>query len=476
MKTFYWHDYETWGVNPAVDRPSQFAGVRTDENLNIVGEPLMIYCKPPIDVLPNPEACLVTGLSPQVALSRGLDECEFIRKIHSEMSQAHTCSVGYNTVRFDDEVTRYTLYRNFYDPYEREWKNGNSRWDIIDMVRMVYALRPEGIEWPMINDRPSFKLENLTKANGIEHGAAHDAFSDVEATINLAKLIKAKQPRLYDFVYNSRSKKVVSQNIDIRSRKPMLHISSKFSSEHGCAGLIVPLAAHPVNANAVIVYELSQDPSPLLHLTIEQIQERVFTRAVDLPEGMERLPLKLIHINKCPILAPANSLDSAAARRLGIDKDQCEKHWQALLTMDLEFKMREVFQPQSYPDKTDPEQALYSGFLNHADKQLSREFRATLGSELAERNFVFEDARLNEISFRYRARNFPGSLNDRERAQWREFVSARLRNGEDGLLSLTIFRQKLAALVDDCHERNTMEHLGLLAQLQKYADDLERQY
>jgi exodeoxyribonuclease-1 len=208
--SFYWHDYETFGVDPSRDRPSQFAGLRTDQDLNPIGEPLVIYCQPQKDILPSPAACLITGITPQLALEKGLPEPTFIDLIHRELSQPMTCGVGYNSIRFDDEVSRYCLYRNFYDPYQREWKNGNSRWDILDMLRLMRALRPEGIEWADHEPgRPSFKLEHLTAANNIAHEAAHDALSDVTATIAMAKLVKQKQPRLFDYVVNNRSKKVV---------------------------------------------------------------------------------------------------------------------------------------------------------------------------------------------------------------------------------------------------------------------------
>ncbi len=189
--SFYWHDYETWGADPSRDRPSQFAGIRTDAELNVIGDPLMIYCRPTMECLPQPMACAVTGITPQKALDEGLDERAFMAAIHRELAAPGTCGVGYNSIRFDDEVTRYGLYRNFYDPYAREWKDGNSRWDLIDVVRLCCALRPDGIEWPLREDgTPSFKLEVLTAANGIGHEAAHDALSDVHATISLARLIR----------------------------------------------------------------------------------------------------------------------------------------------------------------------------------------------------------------------------------------------------------------------------------------------
>lgn len=210
--SFYWYDFETWGVSPKKDKPSQFAGIRTDLDLNIIGEPLVEYCQIPNDYLPHPEAALVTGITPQTTLQKGLIEPEFFKKIHQEISKPNTINVGYNNIRFDDEVIRYGLYRNFYDSYGYAWKNGNSRWDILDMVRACYALRPEGINWPTDEEgKPSFRLELLTKANGIEHGSAHDALSDVIATIELAKLIKQKQPKLFQFLLDHRHKKQLQE-------------------------------------------------------------------------------------------------------------------------------------------------------------------------------------------------------------------------------------------------------------------------
>ncbi|MCZ6830365.1 MAG: exodeoxyribonuclease I, partial [Gammaproteobacteria bacterium] len=224
--TFYWHDYETFGIDPSRDRPVQFAGVRTDAKLNIVGEPLMLFSQPARDVLPHPEACLVTGITPQKALAEGVPEVEFIARIHAELARPGTCGVGYNSIRFDDEVTRYPLYRHFYDPYEREYREGNSRWDIIDMVRLTHALRPDGINWPLREDGyPSFRLEQLTDANGIGHEAAHDALSDVYATLAMARLIRDTHPRLYDYVLNNRGKQAVQQQLDIVAMKPVLHVS-----------------------------------------------------------------------------------------------------------------------------------------------------------------------------------------------------------------------------------------------------------
>lgn len=480
--TLYWHDYETWGEVPAQDRPSQFAGVRTDEELNIIGEPLMIYCKPAPDCLPKPEACLVTGLTPQIAQEKGLPEFEFVAKIIAELGAPGTCGVGYNSIRFDDEVTRFALYRNFYDPYEREWRNGNSRWDIIDVLRMTRALRPEGIEWPNYDDgRPCFKLEMLTQANHLKHEAAHDALSDVYATIAIAKLIKARQPKLYDYAYQLRDKRFAGRMIDIVNHKPLLHISSRFPSEQGNAALVLPLAIHPTNKNSVIAYNLSFSPQDLLQLPVDELRLRLFTRTEDLPEGVERLALKEIHLNKTPMLLPPNMLDDATAMRLGINKTLCEQHWQQLATLtqsaqeQLQQKLFALYNSQVFADKTDPEQMLYSGFFDEQDKKLMLQVRRSSPADLAQNAFQFKDPRLAELLFRYRARNFPQSLNEAERERFRMFCLARLTEAAAGasILIDDVFKQISVLMMA---ETTTDEQKIVLKSLQLYADSLMKVY
>lgn len=476
--TLYWHDYETWGEMPAQDRPSQFAGVRTDEDLNIIGEPLIIYCRPAPDCLPKPEACLVTGLLPQVAQEKGLPEFEFVARIIAELGAPGTCGVGYNSIRFDDEVTRYALYRNFYDPYEREWKFGNSRWDIIDVVRMTRALRPEGIEWPNYEDgRPCFKLEMLTAANGLVHEAAHDALSDVYATIAMAKLIKTKQPKLYDYAYRLRDKRFAGSMIDIAGHKPLLHISSRFPSEQGNAALVLPLALHPSNKNSVIAYNLSFNPKDLLNLSVDELRVRLFTKTDDLPDGVERLALKEIHLNKTPMLLPANMLDDKTAARLTINKSLCEKHWQQLANLaqaereHLQQTLYALYSEQSFAEKTDPEQMLYSGFFDDQDKKLMTQVRRSSPEQLAQKTFNFKDQRLTEILFRYRARNFPESLSAVECKQWRAFCQRRLTDVSAGagivINDLQARVATLMALPETSDAQKT-----LLMKLQEYAISL----
>lgn len=474
MTTLYWHDYETSGIDPRFDRPMQFAGVRTDEDLNIIGEPLMIYCKPSGDYLPHPQAALVTGLTPQLAEKEGLNEAEFIKQIHDELAAPGTCGVGYNSLRFDDEFTRFTLFRNFYDAYAREWQSGNSRWDIIDMVRLTRALRPEGIHWPNREDgKPSFRLEDLTAANGIEHSGAHDALADVYATIEMARLIKNAQPKLYDYVFERRRKQALAPLLNLNERKPVVHVSRMYPGEYCGTALVVPLAKDPNNNNGIIVYDLRHDPKDLIELDAETLRERLFTPTADLPEGATRPALKTLHINKCPVVVPENTLDDAAAERLQIDRTAHYQHLDMLnAAQGLTEKLNAIFTAPTYDEIDDPDASLYGGgFFSDNDKRKMDVIRNADPAMLPTLSVPFEDQRLPELLFRYRARNWPESLSQEEQEQWFLYRQHRLGNQASGkVLNVERFE---TALAESRQQDLNEEQKAVLEQVEQYAQRLK---
>ena len=476
IRSFYWHDYETFGVDPVHDHPAQFAGVRTDENLNIVEDPLVIYCKPTDDYLPSPEACLITGITPQKAMAEGYPEAEFIAQINEAFSQPGTCVVGYNSLRFDDEVTRHTLYRNLRDPYAREWQNGNSRWDIIDMVRLTYALRPEGIEWPRKEDgSPSFRLEELTVANGISHESAHDAMSDVEATIAVAKLIKDKQPKLFDFVLNNKDKHSARALLDTQAMKPVFHISSKYPASRGCCAMVAPVAEHPSNKNLVIAYDLREDPSELINASAEEIRERVFTSQAELGENRSRFPLKGIQLNKCPVLAPATMLKTLSPERLAaleLEGDTLRANLAKLRQAgDLPARIAAAFDQPHESDLTDPDEQLYAGgFISKTDRENLNWVLQQPVESLGELDVRFEDDRLSELLFRYRARNYPDTLIAEEQERWEAFRQQRLMQPKAGWRSMESYFQTLQQLAADPNLTPAKQHV--LEELHLYGESL----
>lgn len=470
-ETFYWHDYETFGADPKRDRPAQFAGLRTDADFNIIGDPLVVYCNISDDYLPHPDACLLTGITPQIANAKGVCEAQFAALIHCEMAQPGTCALGYNSLRFDDEVTRHLFYRNFFDPYAREWQNGNSRWDLIDAVRTARALRPEGIAWPEHEDgRPSLKLEDLTAANGIEHGEAHDALSDVKATLAFAKLLKKAQPKLFDYLFSGRSKYAVLDTLKLGTMTPVVHISGMYPTLNGNLAVVLPLCKHPANDNGVVAYDLSADPEPLLTLDVEAIRQRLFTASGELPENVSRIPLKTVHINKCPVVAPLSVLREQDLERWSLDLQVCKRNAAVIAaSAGLAEKLREVFTPAFEPGN-DPDFMLYSGgFFGSGDKRAMEKIRATSPERLAALQPAFSDARLPEMYFRYQARNYPQTLNEQQQQQWRAFCMKRLTDKSGGAaLTLEEYRQKLDALEtepDTCSD--------ILHALRDYAQQLQ---
>ena len=458
VETLYWHDYETSGASPANDRPWQFAGVRTNLDLEVIGEPLTVYAKPSLDVLPHPTAIRVTGISPYECEEKGLTEQGFIARIHDELSQPGTCGVGYNSLRFDDEVTRYSLWRNFYDPYAREYSRGNSRWDLIDIVRAFYALRPDSLQWPKHPDgSPSFKLEDLTAANGLEHGAAHDAMSDVTATLALARALRAADEALFDRLLGQRFKARVEAMVDTHRMTPLVHISGLFGTDRHCLGVIVPLAIHPDFKSDVICADITREPS-FLDMSVEEIQARLFAKKEDLNSPDDRPSLMTIKVNRAPVLLPMSDITPEIAQRLGLNGDRLRTHLSQLRaareTRGTTFtaECQDVYRSAARPVDANPDTALYGSFVPKEDRGLIQEVRDASPAELRDRRFAFSDSRLPELLFRYRARNWPEILNDAERLQWYEHCRTQWEVSEH--LNLETFQ---SALESELHAENLSE-------------------
>ena len=474
--TFLWHDYETFGLNTRRDRPAQFAGIRTDAELNEIGEPVMLYCQPANDYLPDPASCLITGITPQHCLQHGLPEHAFAAQIEQLLAQPGTIGVGYNTIRFDDEMTRFMFWRNLIDPYGREWQNDCGRWDLLDVVRMAYALRPEGIVWPTKQDgphagKPSFALGDLTRANGVVHEAAHDALSDVRATIALARLIRTAQPRLFDFCLGLHKKDRVAAELGLPASPqhavPFLHVSGMFPSEKGCLAVMWPLATHPNNKNELLAWDLAHDPSELPLLDVATLRQRLFSKTADLPQGVQRLPMKSVHLNKSPMVVRKRAtLTPQMAAKWGIDMQAALRNAEKARDLpDMSAIWPEVFQrPQEAAPDVDED--LYGGFIGNADRRRLNQLLALSPAELAHERTGFDDPRLKTLLFRYRARNFPSTLTPEESARWEAHRAARLLDGEGGARNVDALFAAIDTLAETADERGE----AVLGALYDYAE------
>lgn len=473
-KSFYFYDLETSGVSPKNDRIMQFAGQRTDENLDPIGEPTDLYIKFPKDVMPQPDAVMLTGITPQKTIQEGITEAEFTRFFEDEIANPGTIFVGFNNIRFDDEFIRYVMYRNYHDPYEWHWKDGRSRWDILDVIRMTRALRPDGILWPFDKDGKSTnKLESLTAVNGLTHENAHTALSDVNATISLAKLVMEKQPKLFNYLLNIREKSAVRKLVT--AGEPFAYVSGKYESRYEKMTVAV-IASELPDKSGAIVYDLRYNPEEWKDKTDTEILEAISAVNKRSDNAEERLPFKTMQYNKCPSVAPYGVVNDDCAERLSINREEISRNLDKLRSSKeliervarLLTDQKKAFQASFIPDISDPDTMLYDGFVPDADRAEARRV-AKLGlTAITGYAPDFEDARLNALFPLYKARNFPGSLSDGERQVWEEHVAKKLFDGSPNALEK--FYKRLGELF--LRDNLNINQQYLLQELKLYAESI----
>lgn len=471
--TFYFYDLETSGIHPRAQRIMQFAGQRTDTDLNPIGEPQNWLVKLTDEILPDPDAVLITGITPQKTLEEGYSEAEFLKLFSKEVLQPDTVICGFNTIRFDDEFMRATLWRNFYDPYEWQWQDGRSRWDILDVVRMVRALRPEGIEWPFDDEgRPTNRLELLTKVNDLDHQAAHDALSDVNATISVAKLLKEKQPQIFEYLLKMRDKKQVKELVNLDNKQPFVYTSGRYDSQHQKTTVAFPLTSGR-NGN-VVVYDLRWDPSDFVNLSEKELADKLFASWEQRKaEDFVKLPVKELQYNRAPAVAPLGVLtQNDGWKKIDFSESSLQKHLKILLeNPGFAEKVRSAYESRpEYKAETDADLRIYDGFVGDQDKTKMRAVRAADENSLADMNLEFTDERLVDLLPRYKARNFMRSITAGEREKWEQYRNDRLINGINGQLSLSAFGRRLAELADVKAGDDGAQYL--LQELQLYAESI----
>jgi exodeoxyribonuclease-1 len=432
--SFFFYDLETSGFNPRLHRIMQFGGQRTDLDLNPVGEPVNLLVKMTDDILPDIDAVLMTGITPQMTLADGLTEAEFLREFENNIATPGTIFLGYNTIRFDDEFMRCLHYRNFYDPYEWQWQEDRGKWDLLDVVRMTRALRPDGIQWPFdIHGKPTNRLELVTALNKLNHEQAHDALSDVIAVIEVARLIRNKQTRLFDYLFSMRDKHKIAELVE--GGEPFVYTSGQYASQFEKTTVAARICPHPKQGGCAFVYDLRHDPAEYKNMTAEQLAEKWrWKKDSDEP----RLPVKRLRYNHCPAVAPISVLDPATQQRLGLDKQVIEKHLKALRGMkDLTerlYKADEILEKKQQTsllatDK-DVDNCVYDGFFGEPDKNAMRVVRAAAPEELSNLGLQFDDQRLETLLPLYKARNFPKALMPEEREEWEKFRRRKLLGGD----------------------------------------------
>ncbi len=442
----------------------QFAGIRTDLNLQQVGEPVNVLIRLNDDVLPSPEAIMVTGITPQQTQADGYSEAEFAKMLNEEIFTPDTIVVGFNNIRFDDEFIRHLFWRNFYDPYEWSWKDGRSRWDLLDVVRMTRALRPDGINWP-VDDKgqPTNRLELLSSVNQLDHVKAHDALSDVEALISVTGLIKDKQPQLYDYLLKLRDKNEVKQLVNLDDKQPFVYVSGRLDNEFNKATVAFPLTAG--KNGSVVVYDLRYDPAPFLQMSQQDLAKKLYAtwdeRSAD---GFIKLPVKELQYNRAPAVAPLGVLAQADGwKRIDLSAELIIKHRNVLLSAPgFAENIRGVFENrQEYKKSPDPEAQLYDGFVPDIDKLRIESVRNASVRDLADFHPNFSDDRLAPLLLHYKARNYPSTLSEGESLAWEKWRSDRINASLPGFLKSL---KTLSVSLKDDNKQFVLQELQLWAE------------
>ncbi|HEX9679401.1 MAG TPA: exodeoxyribonuclease I [Candidatus Saccharimonadales bacterium] len=468
-QTFFFYDLETSGIDPVYQRIMQFAGQRTDLALKPMGEPVNVLVKLSDDMLPEPEAVLVHGLSPQKVRAEGISEAQLSQLLINEVFVPGTISVGFNNIRFDDEFVRHLFWRNFYDPYQWQWKDARSRWDLLDAFRLTRALRPTGLSWPVDGEgKPTNRLISLASANNVNLIDAHDALGDISATLELARKLKTAQPKLFNFLLDSRHKAAVDKII---AKQPFVYSSGRYDGEFLKTTVAIVVGQDAQDSNKRLIYDLRYDPTEFMSLDVKQLRELIY-RPRDESEPLPRLPVKKLAVNRAPAVAPISTLDEAAEKRIGLNLETALKHQQILdKTPAFAARLNTAFEGmERLPRRTDPEGQLYDdrfGFLGPKDKAAINTITAASPAALAELKLDFIDQRLDALWLRYKARNFPEALSGDEAARWEGWRTDKLINGIDNSLNLAKFAERLnqlAAYRTDPKDTYLLEELKLYAE------------
>jgi exodeoxyribonuclease-1 len=465
-QTYFFYDLETSGLDSRQQRVMQFAGRRTNLDFEPIGKPYNLLVKLSDDILPDPQSILITKITPQMTLADGVSEHAFCKILISEIFTAGTIIVGFNNIRFDDEFIRNTLWRNFYDPYEWSYLDGRSRWDLLDVVRMTRALRPDDINWPVVDGKPANKLELIALENNLEHAHAHDALSDVDALIQVAKLLRDRQPKLFDYLLDMRDKNKVKNLVNLDEQKPFVYSSGRYENEFEKTTVAVSICEGS-KPGSNVVYDLRYDPNLFKDLSQAEITTSLFGKREEIEKleklNSKRFPAKELSFNRCPAISPLGVLDDAAWARIGLDLKTVQKNYNRLLgSQDLIKKISDSYTNRpAYQGIDDVEGKLYDSFSSNQDKIKISAVRAADTKSLKDFAPQFGDRRLSELLLRYKAREFPLSLNDNERKSWEEYRSEKIhRNLPEYILKL----QDLAKSNDNQEHNFVLEELKLWAE------------
>lgn len=385
--SFIFYDTETTGTHTAFDQILQFAAIYTDEELNEI-ERFEIRCRLLPNIVPSPGAMRVTRLKVSQLTDTTLpSHYEMMCSIRQKLLEwSPSTFLGYNTIKFDENLLRQAFYQTLHPLYLTNTL-GNSRTDIMRIAQAASVYAPGALVIPNNADgKPNYKLDRLAPANGFEHEDAHEALSDVEATLHIAKLILKRSPDVWSAFMRFSTKAAVA---DYASNEQAFCLTEFYYGD-AYSWLVAPLGASAMNSSEFYVYNLGVDPNSLSSLKNTELIARLNT----LPK-----PVRTIRTNAAPMIF---SLDDAphSASGKSLSQEELDRRV-SILEADLALKKRliTVFEQtkQEWPASPHVEEQIYNGFYQRDDEELREAFHTvdwTKRKELVER---FEDQRLKKL-------------------------------------------------------------------------------
>lgn len=419
-QTFLFYDLETGDINVETTRVSQFSSIRTDKDFNIIEEK-NFYCEPLLDYIPSPTACAITQVTPfdivemkKTNPEKVLTEYELYSMLNKDFNVEGTCTLGFNTLRYDDEIVRRGFYRNLFPVYDREFKNDCSRFDMFPLIKMFAKLYPESFKVPVINNRKSFKLEALAKENGfvVNDGAYHDALTDVRATIFLAKKVKETNKNFWDLSMFSKNKNNLFEYITVNKNQPFLLENNYLGAARDFTTYVKVLSTHPIDKNKFIAIDLENENAVnnLLKAKTSDDLKNVY--------NFKQSGLIEIECNKFPSIISVNDFEKINVKNPNLSKYQevIEKLNDNKITDILYDKYNRPYNNKKVEPNTNPDFHIYSGFPSKTDLFRFSEFHNDLSignlDKYLEEHVDFDDPRYGELAKNVIKRNFLNKLTD----------------------------------------------------------------
>ena len=455
---YLFYDYETTGIDKRFDQIVQFAAIKTDSDFNEL-ERHNILCQMRNDIIPSPYAFGTTMIDIENLQENGLSEFEFSKKVNKILSgEGNQCITGYNSKEFDDKFSQFLFYRNLADPYFWAWGKGNKKLDVFDIMKMGYAFGRLGdMKFSEGSGEDSLRLEVLSKLNGLTHLKAHDALSDVVATIELLKLIKINNPNLIKYSEKLQDKSFARK---LLSESPTFYnISSFYGYEKNFIGVHHIIGQHPTISNSIISWDLEINPENILNKSASEIKEQMFAKKED---RLFDVGFSEIKLNQSPQVLKYSEKNDANKERAEL----CQKNLVLVLRHKLLLNQISdeifVFEVPFLDSDAD----LFAGNFFAEKKKDELNLSLSANNPTLFKNNDFKSERFSEQLFRLKGRNFFEDLSEIEKVKYLEFVKTRVNYDEtDKWRTIKMFNQEYKEIMD---EDSSSEKKIILEKLNSY--------